>query len=64
MQLKLVETSWNSPGGIKAVVWSDTIQIFLMIGSMATLVVKGVMDVGITNFWERNLDSGRLEFFK
>jgi len=35
-----------------------------MIGSMATLVVKGVMDVGITNFWERNLDSGRLEFFK
>jgi len=49
---------------MKAVVWSDTIQIFLMFGSMAILVIKGVMDVGINNVWERNLNSSRLELFK
>ncbi len=48
---------------MKAVVLSDTIQIVLMIGSMATLVIKGVLDIGIKNVWERNLNSGRLEFF-
>lgn len=51
-------------GGLKAVVWSDTIQIFLMIGSVATLVIKGVIDVGIENVWQRNINSSRLEFFK
>ncbi len=49
---------------MKAVVWSDTVQIFLMLASMAALVIKGVIDVGIENVWERNLNSGRLEFFK
>jgi len=51
-------------GGLKAVVWSDTIQIFLMFGSMVALVIKGTMDVGIENVWERNYNSSRLEFFK
>lgn len=49
---------------MKAVVWSDTIQIFLMFGSMVALVIKGVLDVGISNVWERNLNSSRLELFK
>lgn len=45
-------------------VWSDAIQIILMISAMAILLIKGVIDVGIDNVWERNLNSGRLEFFK
>lgn len=49
---------------MKAVVWSDTLQIFLMMGSMLALVIKGLMDVGVINVWERNLKSGRLEFLK
>ncbi len=49
---------------MKAVVWSDTLQIFLMMGSMLALVIKGLMDVGVINVWERNLNSGRLEFLK
>lgn len=49
---------------MKAVVWSDTLQIFLMVGSMVALVIKGLMDVGVINVWERNLNSGRLEFLK
>ena len=31
--------------GIKAVVWTDTIQIFLMYGSIITVMVRGVMEV-------------------
>ncbi len=49
---------------MKAVVWTDTIQIFLMIGSVAALVIKGIADVGFENVWQRNINSGRLEFFK
>ncbi len=49
---------------MKAVVWSDTIQIFLMFGSIVVLVIKGSLDVGISNVWERNLNTSRLELFK
>ena len=49
---------------MKAVVWSDTVQIFLMMGSVVALVIKGTIDVGIENVWERNLNSSRIEFFK
>ncbi len=35
-----------------------------MFGSMVALVIKGTMDVGIENVWERNYNSSRLEFFK
>lgn len=51
-------------GGMKAVVWSDSLQIFLMLGSIGALVVKGVIDVGIENVWERSMNSSRIEFFK
>ncbi len=49
---------------MKAVVWSDTLQIFLMMGSVIALVIKGVIDVGIENVWERNMNTSRIEFFK
>ncbi|XP_017879892.1 sodium-coupled monocarboxylate transporter 1-like [Ceratina calcarata] len=50
-------------GGIRAVVWTDFIQTFIMFGSMLLIIVKGTSDVG---GWalviRRNLESGRLEF--
>ncbi len=49
---------------MKAVVWSDTLQIFLMMGSVIALVIKGVIDVGIENVWERNVNTSRIEFLK
>ena len=49
---------------MKAVVWSDTLQIFLMMGSVTTLVIKGVIDVGIENIWERNVNTDRIEMLK
>lgn len=49
-------------GGIKAVVWTDVIQIILMYGTLALIVVKGTMSVGgISVVIERNFGSGRFE---
>ena len=49
---------------MKAVVWTDAIQIFVMVGSAIALVIKGVMDVGWDNIWQRNFDTGRIDFLE
>ncbi|KYM75423.1 Sodium-coupled monocarboxylate transporter 1 [Atta colombica] len=50
-------------GGLKAVVWTDFFQTFLMFGSMLLIIVKGTADVGgLSLVIRRNLESGRLEF--
>lgn len=48
-------------GGIKGVVWTDVIQGFVMIGSMAFVIVQGTMDLGgLGVVLERNRQFGRL----
>ncbi|XP_076618438.1 sodium-coupled monocarboxylate transporter 1 [Colletes latitarsis] len=50
-------------GGLKAVVWTDFIQTFIMYGSMLLIVIKGTNDVGgLSLVLRTNLESGRLEF--
>ncbi len=52
-------------GGIKAVVWTDTIQFLMMYGSIIILIVKGVIDVGgLRTVLDRNFNSSRIELFK
>lgn len=49
-------------GGLKAVVWTDVIQTFIMVGAMILIIVKGTIDIGgISVLWQRNWDSGRIE---
>ncbi|XP_052866160.1 sodium-coupled monocarboxylate transporter 1-like [Anopheles cruzii] len=49
-------------GGIKAVVWTDVIQMFIMIGALVMIVVKGTVDIGgLGVVIERNMASGRIE---
>ncbi|KAL6447755.1 hypothetical protein ACFW04_000123 [Cataglyphis niger] len=49
-------------GGLKAVVWTDFIQTFIMFGSMLLIIIKGTADVGgLSLVIRRNLESGRLE---
>lgn len=49
-------------GGIKAVVWTDVIQIVLMYGVMVLIAVKGTISVGgLSTVIERNFESGRFE---
>jgi len=49
-------------GGIKAVVWTDFIQIIIMYGVMILIMVKGTVSVGgLSTVWEKNWESGRIE---
>ncbi|XP_049538628.1 sodium-coupled monocarboxylate transporter 1-like isoform X2 [Anopheles darlingi] len=49
-------------GGIKAVVWTDVIQMFIMIGALILIVIKGTADIGgLGVLIERNMASGRIE---
>ncbi|XP_060517848.1 sodium-coupled monocarboxylate transporter 1-like [Cylas formicarius] len=53
---------YTSMGGIKAVVWTDVIQIVIMFGATFLVAAKGTIDVGgLESLVHRNLDSGRIE---
>ncbi|KAK6622118.1 hypothetical protein RUM44_001925 [Polyplax serrata] len=55
---------YTTLGGIKAVVWTDTLQIGLMILGVLTVATMGTLDVGgPKTVWQRNDESGRIEFF-
>jgi solute carrier family 5 (sodium-coupled monocarboxylate transporter), member 8/12 len=50
-------------GGLKAVVWTDVIQITIMYGTLLTIAVKGTLKVGgIRSVIERNILSERIEW--
>ncbi|XP_022209719.2 sodium-coupled monocarboxylate transporter 1 isoform X1 [Drosophila obscura] len=52
---------YTSVGGIKGVVWTDVIQGFVMIGSMAFVIIKGTLDMGGLNVvLDRNRQFERL----
>ncbi|XP_057665819.1 sodium-coupled monocarboxylate transporter 1-like [Diorhabda carinulata] len=53
---------YTSMGGLKGVVWTDVIQIFIMFGAILLVVIKGTIDVGgIGNVFRRNWESDRIE---
>jgi Na+(H+)/acetate symporter ActP len=52
-------------GGLKAVVWTDTLQQIIMMGSSVIVMALGIIAVGgLDVAWQRNLDGDRIEFFK
>ncbi|XP_038208184.1 sodium-coupled monocarboxylate transporter 1-like isoform X1 [Zerene cesonia] len=58
----LVCIFYTSAGGLQAVVWTDVIQITVMLGAMALVAVKGTLDIGgFGVVWQRNMESGRIE---
>ncbi|XP_022915693.2 sodium-coupled monocarboxylate transporter 2-like [Onthophagus taurus] len=53
---------YTTLGGLKAVVWTDALQFFFMIGSMLVVVVVGTIHAGgIENLWKLASDNGRLD---
>ncbi|XP_023035679.1 sodium-coupled monocarboxylate transporter 1 isoform X1 [Drosophila willistoni] len=57
----LICIAYTSIGGIKGVVWTDVIQGFVMVGSMAFVIVKGTWDLGgLSVVLERNRQYDRL----
>nr|CAD7595853.1 unnamed protein product [Timema genevievae] len=54
----------NSVGGLKAVVWSDTLQLILMFGGVIVVMILGTIKIGGPEVvFQRSEQSGRLEFF-
>ncbi|KAH9414402.1 hypothetical protein DERP_014423 [Dermatophagoides pteronyssinus] len=59
----IVCTIYCTIGGMKAVLWTDVFQSFLMFFSMVTIIIKGTIDVGGWNVvFERAMNGSRLEF--
>ncbi|TMS35342.1 hypothetical protein L596_002766 [Steinernema carpocapsae] len=53
-------TLYTTLGGLKAVVWTDTLQAGVMYGGIGIVIVKGVIDVGgLGNIWHTMEISGR-----
>lgn len=56
---------YTTIGGLKAVVWTDTIQFMVTIGSMVTVFWMGVATAGgFANIFKTALEGDRIEFFK
>lgn len=54
-------TFYTCVGGLKAVVWTDVTQSFVMFGSILAVCIKGTFDVGgLDVVLERNAEGGRL----
>lgn len=57
----IICTFYTCVGGLKAVIWTDVIQSFVMYGSVLTVCIKGTYDVGgLGVVLQRNQESGRL----
>ncbi|XP_066255129.1 sodium-coupled monocarboxylate transporter 1-like [Euwallacea similis] len=55
---------YTTLGGLKAVVWTDTIQTIIMFAALVITVVVGTIKVGgLQEVWQRNLQGGRIDFF-
>ncbi|XP_075214684.1 sodium-coupled monocarboxylate transporter 1-like [Lycorma delicatula] len=53
---------YTSLGGLRAVVWTDSLQTILMVGGALAVVVLGSRDLPPSLVWERNFLSGRIDF--
>ncbi|XP_063224315.1 sodium-coupled monocarboxylate transporter 2-like [Bacillus rossius redtenbacheri] len=55
---------YTTLGGLKAVVWTDTLQTVVMFGGVLTVMVLGTVDVGgVSAVLQRSREGDRLEFF-
>ncbi|XP_025991363.1 sodium-coupled monocarboxylate transporter 1 [Solenopsis invicta] len=55
---------YTSIGGLKAVVWSDTVQFSVTVGGLFVVLVLGILSVGsVEQAWRISGEGGRLIFF-
>ncbi|XP_013099176.2 sodium-coupled monocarboxylate transporter 1 [Stomoxys calcitrans] len=53
---------YTTLGGLKAVVWTDVVQIISMVGALILVAVKGSIDIGgASKVFENAWESGRIE---
>ncbi|XP_021356513.1 sodium-dependent multivitamin transporter-like isoform X3 [Mizuhopecten yessoensis] len=60
----LVSTFYTFLGGMKAVVWTDVFQSFVMVAGILAIVIQGTISVGgLEKVWHINKEWDRIEFF-
>ncbi|CAH1272098.1 SLC5A12 [Branchiostoma lanceolatum] len=60
----VVCTFYTSLGGMKAVMWTDTFQVFVMVAGFLAVIIQGTIEAGgPARVWEINRQGQRLEFF-
>ena len=64
-QLFLKYISSLPKGGLKAVLWTDALQLCIMIAGIYVVLIYGTIEQGgFSNVWEANKLSGRLDFME
>lgn len=51
-------------GGMKAVIWTDTLQTLIMFTGMLAVIIQGFINQGWNRVWQDAIDSGRLDLFE
>lgn len=60
----LIVTLYTALGGLRAVVWTDAFQAFIMLAGLIIILIKGVLLVGsFEEIWRINSEGHRLIFF-
>ncbi|XP_017761039.1 PREDICTED: sodium-coupled monocarboxylate transporter 1-like [Eufriesea mexicana] len=49
-------------GGIRAVVWTDALQVGVMIAAVLTVSILGTYQIGAAEIWKKAQDTNRIEF--
>lgn len=62
--LGISSTIYTTLGGMKAIVWTDVFQIFIMFGGILAILIRGLEETGgFAKVWETAEQGGRIEFF-
>ncbi|XP_050712278.1 sodium-coupled monocarboxylate transporter 1-like [Eriocheir sinensis] len=60
----VVCTTYSSWGGVRAVVYTDILQVFVMMGGVVVIIATAVVEVGgLGRVWDIAWDHGRVELF-
>ncbi|XP_077993904.1 sodium-coupled monocarboxylate transporter 1-like [Glandiceps talaboti] len=64
LSVGVVCTFYTSLGGMKAVIWTDVFQTFIMFAALMAVIIRGSIEMGgFDRIWQINEEGGRVEFF-
>jgi Na+/proline symporter len=62
--IQILLTMFARQGGMKAVVWTNVLQIIFMFSGLVVIIIKGAIDHGgLSALWMDMYDGDRIEFF-
>lgn len=63
LSIGVVCTFYTALGGMKAVMWTDTLQALIMFMGMLAVLIQGFKTLGWSQVWQDAADSGRTDLF-